>query len=101
MTRGRRLGLAFIALGLVFAAAAGEYSTWDWLTLRREAEAERDRIAALRVEVDSLRQEAVAIETDAAVQERLARELYGMLRTGEFAYLIERGDTLDRGSARR
>jgi cell division protein FtsB len=97
----RRLALLLVVLGLIFAVAAGEYSTWDWLTLRREERVERARIAALQGEVDSLAREAIAVETDPEVQERLARELYGMLRQGEFGYTIERGDSLDRVGGRR
>jgi hypothetical protein len=44
--------------------------------------------------VDSLRKEAIAVETDPQVQERLARELYGMLRKGEFVYSITRDDSV-------
>jgi cell division protein FtsB len=87
---GRRLILLIVLAGLVFAVQAGEYSTWDWLALRRERGDEKERIVALRREVDSLKKEAVAVETDPVVQERLARELYGMLRPGEFVYTIER-----------
>ena len=77
-----------VALALLFAAEGGEYSTWDWLTLRREEREEKRRIAELRREVDSLEKEALAVERDPATQERLARELYGMLRKGEFVYNI-------------
>lgn len=84
----RRLILAFLALALLFALQGGEYSTWDYLTLKRQEREERARIAELDQEVDSLRREAIAVERDPATQERLARELYGMLRPGEFLYNI-------------
>jgi len=87
LSRGRLIGI-IVALALLFAAAGGEYSTWDWITLRREERAEKARIAVLRREVDSLEKEALAVERDPATQERLARELYGMLRKGEFVYNI-------------
>jgi cell division protein FtsB len=89
----RRIVLLVLVLAGVFALAAGEYGTWDWLTLERRVRAERAEIERLRLEVDSLRQEAHAIETDPEVQERLARELYGMIRDGEFSYNIIRPDT--------
>lgn len=79
---------AIIALALLFAVQGGEYSTWDFFTLRREEADEKNRIAELRREVDSLEKEALAVERDPATQERLARELYGMLRKGEFVYNI-------------
>jgi len=80
-------GLAFGG-GLLFAFMGGEYSTFDWLTLRQEIAVEREAIAGLKVEVDSLSAWAIAIETDSATQERVAREHYGMLREGEHAYLV-------------
>ena len=80
--------VVILALALLFAVQGGEYSTWDWMTLRREEADEKSRIAELRREVDSLEKEAIAVERDPATQERLARELYGMLRKGEFVYNI-------------
>lgn len=84
----RKLILAFLGLALLFALQGGEYSTWDFLTLKRQEREERARIAELEPEVDSLRREAIAVERDPATQERLARELYGMLKPGEFLYNI-------------
>jgi len=83
-----RVILVILALALLFAVQGGEYSTWDWMTLRREETDEKSRIVELRKEVDSLEKEAIAVERDPATQERLARELYGMLRKGEFVYNI-------------
>jgi len=80
--------VVILALALLFAVQGGEYSTWDWMTLRREEADEKSRIVELRKEVDSLEKEAIAVERDPATQERLARELYGMLRKGEFVYNI-------------
>ena len=80
--------VVILALALLFAVQGGEYSTWDFMTLRREEREELSRIAELRREVDSLEKEAKAVETDPATQERLARELYGMLRKGEYVYNI-------------
>ena len=80
--------VTILLLALLFAVQGGEYSTWDFLTLLREEREEISRIAELRREVDSLEKEAKAVETDPATQERLARELYGMLRKGEYVYNI-------------
>jgi cell division protein FtsB len=80
--------VVILALALLFAVQGGEYSTWDFLSLLDEEKEEVARIAELRREVDSLEREAKAVETDPATQERLARELYGMLRKGEFVYNI-------------
>jgi cell division protein FtsB len=80
--------VVILALALLFAVQGGEYSSWDFMILRREEREEVTRIAELRREVDSLEKEAKAVETDPATQERLARELYGMLRKGEYVYNI-------------
>jgi cell division protein FtsB len=77
--------------GLLFGYAGGEYSTADLRTLRDNVAAEREAIGRLEREIDSLRPEAEALETDSAAQERAARERFGMLRPGELLYRIERG----------
>ncbi len=92
MTRGRRLVLIIVGLALLFAFTGGEYSTLDWLALRRQERDEARRVAELRAAVDSLQREAVAIETDPVVQERIAREQFGMLRRGEFSYQLLQED---------
>jgi cell division protein FtsB len=81
-----------ITLGLLvltaFAVLAGEYSTFDWLTLRGQVADEQAAIAELAVDVDSLERLARALETDPAAQERAAREGFGMIRDGEILYRI-------------
>jgi len=49
---------------------------------------QREAVAVLRVELDSLARVARALETDAAAQERAAREGFGMIRNGEILYRI-------------
>lgn len=84
-----RLAFALGLFGLVaFGLLAGEYGTFDWLTLRRQLAEERAAIADLEVEVDSLAQLARALETDPVAQERAAREGFGMIRPGEILYRI-------------
>ena len=89
MTKRRIAVLVLLFLGW-YMIQGGEYSTLDWLELRSERAREKARIEALRGEVDSLRAEAIAVETDPEVQERIARELYGMLRDGEVVYQVLR-----------
>lgn len=79
--------LAVVAL---FALLGGEYNLFNLWELKRLAAAEEAAIPVLEGEVDSLAAELTAIETDPAVQERIARERYGMLQAGEFMYRIER-----------
>lgn len=87
-------GIAVVILLLlgIFAIQGGEYSSWDYLTMRWDRTDEKQRIAELERRVDSLERAAIAIETDPLVQERVARERYGMLRDGEFGYQIIRDD---------
>jgi Septum formation initiator len=78
--------LARVILWLVVAAAAlfavqgGEYSTMDlWRQRERKVrlQAQTDSLAR---EVDSLRAQATAVQTDRATQERIAREEFGMVK---------------------
>jgi len=88
VTRTRVAGIA-AGVGLVALAAwGGEYSTADWITIRRQLEEERTTVAELRIEIDSLAKLAHDLETNPAVQERVAREQFGMIRNGEVLYRI-------------
>lgn len=88
MSRSRvAFGLGLFALA-AFALLAGEFGTFDWLTLRRQVAEEQAAIADLKIEVDSLERLARALETDPAAQERAAREGFGMIRDGEILYRI-------------
>jgi len=73
---------------VLVALFAGEYSTLDWLKLRRQLAFERDTMQVLRSAVDSLRRVVNALENDPATQERVAREQFGMIRDGEILYRI-------------
>jgi cell division protein FtsB len=88
VSRARLAALVALLLALVFAAQGGEFSTLDLLALRRRERDERARVAELRQMVDSLTREAQLIERDPKVQERIARESFGMIRKGEFLYRI-------------
>ena len=88
MTRARLAVLVGGIVLLLVAVFAGEYSTTDWLELRRRLAVERDTVRALRHAADSLRRVADALENDPTVQEREARERFGMIRDGEILYKI-------------
>ena len=94
MSRALWVVLAVLLVAAAFAFQGGEYSTPSLWSLRREERVEAARIAVLRREVDSLTGLARRIETDPEMQERLARELHGMLKPGEHAFIIE--DTRDK-----
>ena len=69
-----------LAGALYFAVQGGEYSTADiarQFVAKRKIRAEVDSLQRL---VDSLAKALEAIETDPAVQERIAREEFGMVR---------------------
>ena len=70
------------------AIYAGEHARTEVRFGRYRIDVVDSPAAELELEVDSLKKEALAVETDPLVQERLARELYGMLRPGEFVYNI-------------
>jgi cell division protein FtsB len=87
------VAVAALAFALYFAIQGGEYGTTHLLELRRDAEREQEQVARLRVVVDSLTWAAEAIRRDPRVQERVARESFGMIRKGEYLFRIVPGDT--------
>jgi len=84
------VAVVVVALAALFAVVGGEYSVLDLRELQRAERVEADSVAVLGGMVDSLARQLKAIQTDPEVQERIARERYGMLREGEFVYRIER-----------
>ena len=83
--------IAAFAGALLFAwlvVFAGEYSTLDWLKLRRQLADERRAMQDLHVLLDSLGRLAHDLETSRAAQERAAREQFGMIRNGELLYRL-------------
>ena len=93
MTPARWAAVAALAFALYFAIQGGEYGTTHLLELRREVEEEEGEVVLLRVVVDSLEREVRAIQTDPRVQERVARESFGMIRRGEYLFRIVAPDT--------
>ena len=88
MTRARWAALVIALLMILYAVQGGEYSTLNLLTLRRQERDERAKVAALTQVVDSLEKAAKAIEHDPRVQERMARERFGMIGRGEMLYRL-------------
>jgi cell division protein FtsB len=75
--------LVWIAIGaivLVYALQGGEYSTTALLGQRARAKRMRGGMDSLRHEIDSLARVKKAVQADPAVQERIAREEFGMVR---------------------
>jgi len=95
VTAGRWATIIGLASALYFAFQGGEYGTLDLLQIRRQEAEERADVLRLRQLVDSLTRAAVAIELDPLVQERVARERFGMIKKGEFLYrLVPAGDSV-------
>ncbi len=88
MSRVAIVRIVIIALAAIFALQGGEYSIWNWWELRRAEARETAAVADLSEVVDSLAKAAVAIETDPRVQERVARESFGMIKSGEFLFRV-------------
>ena len=88
MTAGRWATIIGLASALYFALQGGEYGTLDLLQLQRDEAEERADVQRLQRLVDSLTKAAVAIELDPRVQERVARERFGMIKQGEFLYRL-------------
>ena len=71
--------LAVLAV-LYFAIEGGEYGTSDLLLQGRRERALVQETDSLQRVVDSLTAYRKAVQTDPAVQERIAREEFGMVR---------------------
>ena len=76
----RLLVIAAVIAVLVFAVQGGEYGTSDLLRQRARRQALVARLDTLQRQVDSLTRRKVALQNDAALQERIAREEFGMVR---------------------
>ncbi len=88
MNWGRWAIILGVIFALYFAFQGGEYGTLDLRDLRHQAAQESTAVVQLQHVVDSLGRLAVAIEKDPAMQERVARERFGMLKPGEFLYRL-------------
>ena len=88
MTVGRWAILAGLCFALYFALQGGEYGVLDLRKLRREVVTESTTVVQLETVVDSLDRLARALERDPRMQERVARERFGMLRPSEFLYRL-------------
>jgi len=77
----RRISLFVIAAAAVyFAIQGGEYSTTDLLRQRAREQMLRASIDSLEQSVDSLKALSRRLRNDPALQERVARETFGMVR---------------------
>ncbi len=91
----RRVIAAIVLLALLFGVEGGEYGTRDWLELRAQARQEREMLAELTRDVDSLAGALRRLERDPATQEKVAREEFGMVKEGEFLFRLIPGGVGD------
>ena len=98
----KRLVVFAIAIVVTaFAVQGGEYGTTDLLHQRARRIGLHARIDTLRRQVDSLSRLAHEIQTDPVVQERIAREEFGMVRgSKELLYRFAPGGGTARDSGR-
>ncbi len=72
---------ALLGVGaLAFAIQGGEYTSLDLLRQRDRADSLQRDVDSLQRDIDSLRALQESLRKDPVVQERVARELYGMVR---------------------
>ena len=87
MKRGRRALIALLAAAVAyFAVQGGEYGTVALVRQRLERRTLRHAVDSLQRQVDSLARAKQAVLTDPAVQERIAREEFGMIKSKEILY---------------
>jgi cell division protein FtsB len=76
-----RLGAGvLVGAAIVFAVQGGEYGTLDLLHERTKMAQVTRTVDSLHHIVDSLARYKNAVEHDPATQERIAREVFGMVR---------------------
>ncbi len=88
VTRQKLILWGIIAAAVFFALQGGQYSTLDLLRFGSEQRRLTAEIDSLKAEVDSLQAYKRALATDAKLQERIAREMWGMVKDGEIIYKL-------------
>ena len=79
--RVKRLAVVLVVLAaLAFAVQGGEYGTTDLLRQKQRRATLLGSIDSLQQVVDSLKRYKHRLQTDPALQERIAREEFGMVR---------------------
>jgi cell division protein FtsB len=90
-----RLAIGAVVLSVVlYALQGGEYGTTDLVRQRARRRAMMAEIDSLQQEVDSLGRLKKRLETDPVLQERIAREEFGMVR-GDKELLYRFADPAD------
>ena len=88
---------AGVVAALVFAVQGGEYGTRDLMRQKLRRRALTSAIDSLTRIVDSLKRYKHRVETDPALQERIAREEFGLVRGDkELLYRLAEPDSATR-----
>jgi cell division protein FtsB len=88
VTPARWIALIAIVVAAVFAWNGGTYSHRNYVALKEVELLDSLRLRQLRHDVDSLHALSDSLDHDPAVQERVAREQFGMARPGELTFTI-------------
>ena len=91
----RRIVAGIVVLTVIwFAVQGGQWGTWDLIKQRRERQQLQHELDSLQRRVDSLKKYRTRLDTDRALQEKLARENFGMVRgEKELLYLLSPDST--------
>jgi cell division protein FtsB len=96
----KRIGaLALIVVAVVFAVQGGEFGTLDLFRQRSEKARITRSVDSLKRIVDSLKAYKDKVERDPATQERIAREVFGMVRGNKeivYRFAAPRADSVRR-----
>jgi cell division protein FtsB len=91
----KRYASLLVLLGAaIYGWFGGEFSTPEYLEMKHAEVVTRDSLLVLKTEVDSLTLFRDSLATSPAVQERYAREKWGMLRPGELGFKIVPADSV-------
>ena len=83
----RRLpGVLLLGVAVYYAGWGGEYSAFEVQRLKARRAAASAQLTDARVEVDSLRALQQKLDRDPGTIEAVARERFGMIRSGELLY---------------
>jgi cell division protein FtsB len=78
---------AVVVVGLLFVVV---FPVQAWMSQRADLHASEHRLAVIRAQRERLEQQVKRLDDPAEI-ERLARQLYGMVRPGEQAYVAVPG----------
>ncbi len=86
VTAGRIIALLMAGVAVYYAVWAGEYSAFDLRRLAVQQQREAVLLAEARQQADSLSVVVDRLENDNLTIETVARERFGMIRSGEILY---------------